>query len=502
MTSSINDIYGSSSLSNLSNINLGGGITGAALQQWTMLGANSIAYKRLIELEETGTTKQTFSSKTTLLSDRLYNDYYDNDKGEVTKATYTKPTTPADSIKIDEETSAGDLLSDMRTLALAGISGNNLTQTHYDIFESMRQQIASAFVTNSKKETVEVESEAAKGATMAATDDYRYLMDNNTFTIAGADGEREFSFAQGTALTDIADAINEASSSTGVKATAVTNEDGTVSLSLDTTATGKDAFIRVDQAAGSLFAETGASASAKGADAVKTDAEVEDSGEMTRAAMTGGTFKGKLYEDTAFTLQGANGQANFSFKAGTTTQDIVSAINEQSSKTGVIAEVIYNDNGEAEGIGLLSEKSGTGNYITATMTEGSLFAADKKTVSVAGSSKGSDSGEDSGPAIGSLKDLGQVSIDGKTYSFADLVQGGSASLSKNPDAALAVLDQAIKEIYAGLAELDGFDPSSTYIPGANDTSKASQASTNTSEYQNYGSAAMTSWLNKYKSSDS
>jgi hypothetical protein len=63
-----------------------------------------------------------------------------------------------------------------------------------------------------------------------------------------------------------------------------------------------------------------------------------------------------------------------------------------------------------------------------------------------------------GGAISDPSQLGRVEIDGKTYSFADLLGGGTASLANNPDAALAVLDRTILDIQEGRAKISGYDP--------------------------------------------
>ncbi len=62
------------------------------------------------------------------------------------------------------------------------------------------------------------------------------------FELAGTQGSREFTFASGTALTDIATAINTFSEVTGVSAT--TSASG--GIRLDSTSTGSDQFVSVD----------------------------------------------------------------------------------------------------------------------------------------------------------------------------------------------------------------------------------------------------------------
>lgn len=485
-----NSLFGTSN-----NVNIGGGISGDMLQQWAMLGANTAAYKKLQALEKNGGVRESTSTPI-LNSDRYFNDNFDAETGKIKTATY-KPISTS-TPELDEEATSGDLLDDMRRLALAASSNpDSLNQSHYDLFEKMRQTIASNFVTGKSTSSEEVETSEAQAGKVTSENNYRYLEDAQQFTIAGGKGEKAYNFGIGTSIEDIAAAIAADSAATGVTAEAVKNEDGTVTLNLSSTDTGKDAFVRVDQTTGDLFAAAGSSASGKGQAATTGTAEEVASGDDTQAAMAAGMFKGKTYEDVTFVLQGAKGQQRFSFEAGATAQEIASAINNATDKTGIKAEVIFNaDTGEAEGLGLLADKAGTGNYVQATMEKGSLFTTEGRTVSVAGSSKSSDS-SGSSPAIGSLKDLGQVTVGDEVYSFADLVPGGKASLAKNPDAALAVLNQAIKEIYNGLAEIKGFDPKDTYIAGVTNTSGGASASNNTVEFDNYGSDAMTNWINRY-----
>lgn len=502
MSVNFNNLYGTSTGGN--GINVGAGISGDMLQSWSMLGANTKAYKKLLKEQQNlangGSTGSKGNANGVLNSDKYFNDYYDPEKGEIVAPTY-KPISKQ-TPELDEEKTSGDHLTDMRALALAAAGGSKMNSTHYAMFQKYYNHIAGNLVTGKETNKTEVEKEAATNATMEAKDLYRYLVDEQSFTIAGDKGDKTYTFGVGTSIEDIAKAINADSEATGVLAEAVVGEDGNVSLTLTSASEGKKAFIRVDQLKGDMFAAEGASKSVAGKDAVIEEVEDEVTGDDTQAAMVAGMYKGKLFEDVAFTLQGAKGQQSFKFEKGATAQEIATAINDAAEKTGVKAEVIFNpDTGEAEGIGLLADKRGVGNYVQATMHEGSLFTTEGKTVSVAGSSKGKGGeGKDATPAITSLQDLGQVVIDGVTYSFADLATGGKASLEKNPDAALAVIDQAIKEIYNGLAVVDGFDPKETYIPGVTNTSGGATAPTNTLEFDNYGSKAMTDWLNKFKPS--
>lgn len=483
---SANSILGSPSIA---------GMSGDLLSQWAMLGANKSAYKKLLQAQKTGSVKQA-QQYTELLSDKYFNDNYDNKTGKLVKPTYTptSSTTPA----IDKEKNSGDVMNDMRTLALAAIKNpSSLNSTHYDFFEKMRQTIANGLVTKGGSSTsdTEVVKEEAAAATVSKTIDYRLLLDDQRFVVAGNKGEKTYSFGAGSSLEDVVAGINADTAETGVTAELVEGEGGKYEIKFTSDKTGKDQFVRVDQLQGDMFAAAGSSISATGTDAVKEKAETEVTGDDTRAAVAAGMYTGKLFSDQEFTIQGAKGAEKFTFEKGATAEDVVAAINAAAEKTGVTAEVIYNANGEAEGFGLLADKAGSGNYVQVTQNKGDLFANEGKSVSVAGSSAKKDSAE--GPAITKLSDLGQVNIDGVTYSFADLVQGGKASLANNPDAALAVLDQTLRDIYDGRAVIKDFDPNDAYIPGVAVNNSGASASTNTKEIGNYGSDAMTNWLKKY-----
>ncbi len=478
-------LFGSASNTNV------GGISGDALQQWAMLGANSNAYRSLLEAEKTGSLKHD-SNKFVSQSDKLYNDYFDNKTGKIIKATYTPTTSQTPEIASDD--TAGDIFGDMRTLALAGVNNpNSLNSTHYDFFEKMRANIATSFVGKDTSST-EAESKEATTASLTGKLDSKYVVDPEKFTLAGKNGEVSYSFDIGTDLETIAAKINGDSATHGIKASVEEDENGKPGLKLETLSKGADQLIRVDQTAGSLFAAAGSSASAKGTDAVTSTSTTETTSDDTRAAMAGGVWTGKLFEDTAFRIQGSAGSQSFEFKKGATAEEIADAINAASSKTGVSAELIKNKNGEVEGIGLISEKAGAGNNIQVTQTKGELFAREGKTAGVAGSSAGKTA---NGSSITSLEDLGKVRVGDVTYSFADLAQGGKASLAKNPEAALAVLDQAMKDIHEGRAVLKGFDPSTMYMDQSSINTSGS-APTNTFRHGFDDSAAIGDWIKQYK----
>jgi hypothetical protein len=470
------------------------GISGDLLQQWSMLGANSDAYRKLLEAEKNGGVRP----KDTI---ELASDKYLNENYNANTKTYTQPkyVSPVDAVQVDPDATTGDQFEDMRALALAAISNpDKMTSTHYDFFEKMRQNIASNLNTKGGSSSGgATTAEEAKAAEAKATVDYRLLLDNQSFVVAGSGGEQTYNFSAGATLEDVVNEINADTAETGVKASLVENDDGKYEVTFSSAKEGKDQFVRIDQKIGDLFAASGSSLSGTGTDAVEgTGGETVATSDDTQAAMVAGTPYGKLFEDNAFTVQGAKGSHSFSFAKGTDAAAIVEAINAEAEKTGVKAEAIYADDGTVAGIGLLADKAGSGNYIQVRQDKGELFAAEGKTASVAGSSAGKDA--DSGPSIASLSDLGKVTVGDQVYSFADLAPNGKASLSKNPDIALAVLDQAIKDIAEGRAEVKGFDASELYVPGVTTGAEpASTASTNTREYNNYGHQGITDWLNKY-----
>ncbi|MCC8164938.1 MAG: hypothetical protein LIQ31_02015 [Planctomycetes bacterium] len=472
------------------------GFSGEMLSAWAMLRPNAKAYKALQTAEKNGGVMPKATDYVALNSDKLLNEYYDPKTNKIKKATYTPVSNATKPIKTDENTTMADVITNMRTLALSAISNpNNLGSTHYDMFEQMRATIANGLNTKSASDKTEVVTEEAKAAVIEKPIDYHLLTDDESFTVAGKDGETTYRFGAGDSIEDIAAKISADSDTHGVSASVVEGEDGTKSLRLESLEKGAQHLIRVDQKVGSLFADAGSSISAKGKDEVKELKDTAATSEKSQAAMAGGLWSGKLFEDVKFTISGPKGEATYSFDKGTEGLDIIKAINADSENTGVTAELIRNEAGEIEGIGLLTEKAGTGNNIRVDQDKGNLFAAEGRAASVAGSSKGKTS---NGASITSLQDLGKVKVGDETYSFADLVQGGRASIQKNPDAALAVIDQALKDIYSGRAEVSGFEKNTIYVPGLDYKGADTGNATNTHRYGFDDSAAITNWLKKYE----
>ncbi len=472
------------------------GFSGEMLSAWAMLRPNAKAYKALQAAEKNGGVMPKATDYVALNSDKLLNEYYDPKTNKIKKATYTPVSKATEPIKTDENTTMADVITNMRTLALSAISNpNSLGTTHYDFFEQMRATIANGLNTKNATDKTTVVTEEAKAAVIDTPVDYHLLTDDEAFTVAGKDGEMTYRFGSGDSLEDVAAKISADSDTHGVKASVVEGEDGTKSLRLESLEKGAEHLIRVDQKVGSLFAEAGSSVSAKGKAEVKEEVDNTASSEKSQAAMAAGLWSGKTFEDVEFTITGPKGDATYSFDKGTSGLDIMMAINADTEKTGVSAELIRNSAGEVEGIGLLTEKAGTGNNIRVDQDKGNLFAAEGRAASVAGSSKGKTS---NGASITSLQDLGKVKVGDQTYSFADLVKGGRASIEKNPDAALAVIDQTLKDIYSGRAEVSGFDKNTIYVPGIDYKGADTGNATNTHRYGFDDSDAINNWIKKYE----
>lgn len=474
------------------------GISTDLIQARKMLLTNGSAYQKLLQAQESGTIKKD-PYKTELLSDKLYNDYYDKKTGSLSKPTYT-PITQTDTIELDKDMQTGSRIDQMRTLALAAVNNpNSLTSAHYNLFNSLWDEVSANLVSNKADAPAQVTVEDATPATITKNvGASRLLVDDQNFTVSGKTGEKTYNFAVGDSLADVAAAINADTGETGVTAEVSQDSNGNYTLALKSTDTGKDSTVRVTQNVGDLFTTKSGenSIAANGTDALKEDAEVVASGDTSYAAIAAGTYTGKLFgSDQSFTIGGARGSKSYSFEAGTDVADVVAAINANTGATGVRAEAIRNGAGEIEGIGLVSDKAGNGQFVEVNQTAGDLFTntpGGRVKVSGQGSTQ-------TGSGINSVYELGRVQLNGQTYSFADLMQGGSASLANNPDAAVLVLDQTLNDIYTGRAEIKGFDPAKDPLLGVG--TNTNTQSTNTYSVGNWGSSAISNWIGGYSVSN-
>ncbi len=466
-----------------------GPLSGDLIQAWQMRGANGAAYRKLLEAQETGSIKPKDPYKYELMSDKYYNDEVNYDP-KTGKITYTpeKVTTAED----------GDLLSQldsMKNLAQAAAANPGAINDNYaNLFNTLRQNIANALVTKSGSNTSEGPTTEAQAAKVTSKVDFRYLSDDQTFTVAGKDGEKTYSFSAGTSLDKIAEAINADSETTGVKAEVVTDSEGNVTdISLLSTAAGKDAFVRVDQTAGEMFTSVGASTSARGVDATESSSEVVARGGDAKAALATGVYGGVLSGDQEFVVSGANGSKTFSFAGGTSVEDVVAAINDASEQLGVTATAIRNSTGQIEGLGLESNELGQNQSVRVEQKKGYLFTAPGQSVGVYGKSESPDGAN----VVNSLSQFGKINWGGQTYSFADLGPGGKVSLDETPDIAMAIIDQAIQDVYSGAAELKGVDMEEAilerpYVPV--EDKRVGSSPQNALAVNDYGSTALANWI--------
>lgn len=468
-----------------------GGLSADTIQQWNMRGTNATAYRRLLAAEAAGSIRNN-ETDYTLASEKYYKDDYIRDENGKITGTYTPaPTTAADA-EIPTQLEA------LRNLALAaGSNPDSINNTYFDIYKQILQNVSSALITTpAKEEAAGVEDTPAGAAVLKGTADFRYLDEAERFTIAGKAGEETYSFAAGTSLDEIAQTINDDSAATGVSATILYDASGqAVNISLASAEVGEEAFLRVDQLAGGLFGNIGASVSAKGTAAVAGTPETVARGGDYQAALATGVYGGVLSQDQEFTLAGVNGSRKFSFAAGTSVEDMAAEINAASASLGVKAEVIRNAQGAVEGLGLESLAPGERQFVNVKQERGYLFTAPGKNINVYGKSE--NPGESD--RVNSLAQLGKTSIGGETYSFDDLLSG-RLNIYDNPTAVLAVVDRAIAQAYSGEAVLNGFDPADAqlthpYVTGNQVAGITGGSNTPTALGLNdFGSTAIADWV--------
>lgn len=473
----------------MSNAN-SGPISGDLIQQWSMRGANGAAYRKLLEAQETGSIKPKDPHNYDLMSDKYFNDSYSKD--DTGKVSYTyKPetvTTAAD----------GDLLSQldaMKNIANAAAGNpNSINDNYRNLFNSMYQNISSALVTKSDSNAADGAATEAQAAKVTSKVGFRYLEDAQSFTVAGKAGEKKYSFEAGASLNQIADAINADSEATGVKAELVLDAAGNaVDVTFQSTDTGKESFVRVDQHTGSMFAAEGSKASASGVDASKKDGEVVAKGGDATAALATGTSSGKVSGDQEFTITGSKGSKTFTFASGTSIEDVVAAINDASEATGVKATAIRGNGNMVEALGLESAEMGQHEFVRVDQKQGFLFTGEGQSLSAYGKSENPDGAN----AVNSLSQFGQIKYGGETYSFADLGPGGRINIDDDPSIASAIIDQAIRDLYSGAAELKGVDMEEALLERPyvhTDDARMGSSPANSIGVNNYGSTAMSDWI--------
>ncbi len=244
------------------------------------------------------------------------------------------------------------------------------------------------------------------------------------FRVEGNLGKADFSFSAGTSVSDMADAINAKSETTGVSAYLT---DGGTNLRLTSQDYGSDQSVKVTQTAGDGFADAGESVSDRG-----QDLTVSVNGER----VTGDGLSVQVSSD--------NLTARLDFSAGTASDGV------NPAKTTVAQQDYAEDtlvNASAARSSTL-DTAGTGMKLQSGITTSS---SDQQTVSLPGLS---------------LNSLGKVTVGDQSYSLADLYSGGSASLASNPTVALKVIDQALSDITSASANVGAYQ--SNVLQSTND----------------------------------
>ncbi len=234
------------------------------------------------------------------------------------------------------------------------------------------------------------------------------LTEDVEFTVRGTEGERTFSFAAGTSVEDVAAAVEAAADETGVNAYAI---QGGTRLRLASQAYGEEATVEVEQAADSaaLFAEPGQT--------------VQDAGQNATVDV-----RGVAVETDGLTAEVANAAftGTLAFNPGEPGATTI-------AQTGYAEDALTDATTERE-LTLNDVRGG----VELQLGPG---AGDRTRFGVTGM----------GP-----QQLGRTTVDGATYTLADLFSGGAASLAQNPEAALQVLDQAIADVAAERGRIGAF----------------------------------------------
>jgi flagellin-like hook-associated protein FlgL len=147
------------------------------------------------------------------------------------------------------------------------------------------------------------------------------------FTLTGDKGSFNFSFASGSSLQSVADAINQQVSQTGVKATIALNGKDLV-LSTDSAGSSSQVSLRVTSG---TFA-----VSAAGGSTVTSQTAAE------KALLQHIDNNGKLANNASIRLSGQLGSTVLVLKKNDTLAEVATSVNAQTGSTGVTAQVLGN----------------------------------------------------------------------------------------------------------------------------------------------------------------
>ena len=192
----------------------------------------------------------------------------------------------------------------------------------------------------------------------------------------GVNGEGQVSALQAQ-MNGLLSGIDHIASSTNYGSKSLLN--GTQSLPPDTIAEGSGDpanILNLQASDVDLYTE----ATGQNSVAVNFSGEAADQAEKAVVETSFGSGSTLLGADQAFTISGAAGSADFSFTAGLSIDDMVSAINARTGDTGVEAYAI---DGASE-VRLTSAEYGSAQSVTVEQTAGTAFAAEGESVTAAG----------------------------------------------------------------------------------------------------------------------
>ncbi|MCC8110019.1 MAG: hypothetical protein LIQ30_13455 [Planctomycetes bacterium] len=231
------------------------------------------------------------------------------------------------------------------------------------------------------------------------------------FTVTGQNGSYSFSFAEGTSVEEMAERINSMADSTGVNAYAIRDQgEGATSIRLASQEYGSSAAVRVQQHSGTGFADAGQTRVDLG-----QDATLSVNGQEVRTNGLEASVSGSA-------------SAKIGFTEGSTENTTI-------AQTGYDQDELTNAD-TARDASLNQVKGG----MQLQLGEGS-GSQNRETVSLGNYNPAS---------------LGTVEYNGERYSLNDLYGGGAASLDRNPELALKIIDQAIADVSAGRANIGAY----------------------------------------------
>lgn len=236
------------------------------------------------------------------------------------------------------------------------------------------------------------------------------LTADQAFTVTGANGASDFSFAAGTSIEDMVSSINARTDETGVEAYAI---DGSSEVRLASVEYGSSQSVTVEQTTGDAFAAAGDTVNDTGQDLTVTVDGEEFTGDGLSVEVDTGSISGTLQFNPA-----EDGAVETGVAQGGYDQDTLA--DADSSRRIAIEDA--------------------GGGVQLQLGEGAQ-GSDRDSVNLPDAS---------------LTNLGRVTVDGQEYSLNDLFSGGSASLANNPDIAQQVVEQAINDVATMRADLGAY----------------------------------------------